>query len=80
MRGAPKLDLVEYWNWNLWAALYMDSILTMFDGMADCMASVVLAGAKKGLISLGWAEEPQPQLAGDKSTLPKLGMGHNGRA
>ena len=80
MCGAPKLDLVEYWNWNSLAALYMESILTMFEGMAECMASVVLAGAKKGLISLGWAEEPQPQLEGDNSTLPKLGMGHNGRA
>ena len=55
----------------------MSSIMTLFGGMAQCIADVVTSGAKK-LVSLGWAKEPQPRLAGDISALPKLGMGHGG--
>jgi hypothetical protein len=42
----------------------MESIMTMFGGMAECIASVVTKGAQKGLISLGWAEQPQPRWGG----------------
>jgi len=58
-------------------ALLMGSIMTLFGGMAQCIADVVTSGAKN-LVSLGWAKEPQPRLAGDNSALPKLGMGHGG--
>ena len=55
----------------------MKSIMTLFGGMIECIAAVVISGAKN-LMSLGWAEAPQPQLAGDNTTLPNLGMGHGG--